>query len=272
MNSAQAKAADTGRWPLILRVHKGAIHLSILPAVTFHAAFTAIIVTLQMQLDKKIALPGTTTIVPSLAIVVGLMLVFRNGTSYDRFWTGRNAMGTCVTSVRNLTRSFLVISGKYGFGGPEGRKANRSEHGDERDRKEDDADTEKAVRTLIALLYAIKHSLRSEYSTTTPPLIWKMPAISTLLGSLKFNGAHTPAIESLSSSASTLRPEYNGLLPATLKDFEDQGFGLPLQLATMVEGFILRCVRRGWIPPPGASLLSAQLNTLLDAYVIMLDL
>jgi len=263
MNSAQAKAADTGRWPLILRVHKGAIHLSILPAVTFHAAFTAIIVTLQQQFDANLGLPGT--IVPSLAIVVGLMLVFRNGTSYDRFWTGRNAMGTCVTSVRNLTRSFLVIGGKYGFGGPEDR--NKSHSDDEAyDRKEDDADTEKAVRTLIALLYAIKHSLRAEYSATKPALIWKMPALSTLMGSLKFNGAHAPAIESMSSSVSTLRPEYNGLLLATLKDFEDQGLGLPLQLTTMLEGFILRCARKGWIHAPGASQLSGQLNTLVDAY------
>jgi putative membrane protein len=34
--------------------------------------------------DDHIGLPNS--IIPSLSIVVGLMLVFRNQTSYDRFW------------------------------------------------------------------------------------------------------------------------------------------------------------------------------------------
>lgn len=73
------------RWPLVLRVWKGSIHWDILPAVLLHAAFTAFIVWLDRHRHAHIGLPGT--IVPSLSIVVGLMLVFRNGTSYDRFWS-----------------------------------------------------------------------------------------------------------------------------------------------------------------------------------------
>jgi putative membrane protein len=34
--------------------------------------------------EDHIGLPSS--IIPSLSIVVGLMLVFRNSTSYDRFW------------------------------------------------------------------------------------------------------------------------------------------------------------------------------------------
>jgi ion channel-forming bestrophin family protein len=72
------------RWPLVLRVWKGSIHLDVLPAVLGHAAFTALIVYLERHHDAQLALPST--IVPSLSIVVGLMLVFRNGSSFDRFW------------------------------------------------------------------------------------------------------------------------------------------------------------------------------------------
>lgn len=44
----------------------------------------------------------TNSIVPLLSVVVGLILVFRNGTSYDRFWEGRK----CFSAVTSLTRSF----------------------------------------------------------------------------------------------------------------------------------------------------------------------
>lgn len=72
------------RWPLVLRIWKGSIHLDVLPAVLGHAAFAALIVYLAKHRDAHLALSGS--IVPSLSIVVGLMLVFRNGSSFDRFW------------------------------------------------------------------------------------------------------------------------------------------------------------------------------------------
>ncbi|KAF7304691.1 hypothetical protein MKEN_01183200 [Mycena kentingensis (nom. inval.)] len=50
----------------------------------------------------------TNTIVPMLSVVVGLILVFRNGTSYDRFWEGRKSFGSLCSSVRNLSRAIWV--------------------------------------------------------------------------------------------------------------------------------------------------------------------
>ncbi|KAK7015027.1 Bestrophin, RFP-TM, chloride channel-domain-containing protein [Favolaschia claudopus] len=46
----------------------------------------------------------TNGIVPLLSVVVGLILVFRNGTSYDRYWEGRKCFGTLTSNVRNLSR------------------------------------------------------------------------------------------------------------------------------------------------------------------------
>lgn len=72
------------RWPLVLRFIKGAIHADIALAVILHAAWAALIVYIDQVRDDHIGLPNS--IIPSLSIVVGLMLVFRNQTSYDRFW------------------------------------------------------------------------------------------------------------------------------------------------------------------------------------------
>lgn len=72
------------RWPLVLRFIKGAIHVDIATPVILHAAWSALIVYIDQVRDDHIGLPNS--IIPSLSIVVGLMLVFRNSTSYDRFW------------------------------------------------------------------------------------------------------------------------------------------------------------------------------------------
>jgi ion channel-forming bestrophin family protein len=44
--------------------------------------------------------------VPS--VVLGLLLVFRTNTAYERFWEGRKCWGTLVNSIRNLSRLMWV--------------------------------------------------------------------------------------------------------------------------------------------------------------------
>jgi putative membrane protein len=70
--------------PLVLRFVKGAIHADIALPVILSALWASFIVYLDHVRDDHIGLPGS--IISSLSIVVGLMLVFRNQTSYDRFW------------------------------------------------------------------------------------------------------------------------------------------------------------------------------------------
>ncbi|MBH8566469.1 hypothetical protein I8748_30685 [Nostoc sp. CENA67] len=45
-------------------------------------------------------------VIPS--IVLGLLLVFRTNTAYDRFWEGRKNWGSIVNNVRNLARQIWV--------------------------------------------------------------------------------------------------------------------------------------------------------------------
>lgn len=160
------------------------------------------------------------------------MLVFRNQTSYNRFWDGRNNFTVVMTTTRNLTRSILCCSYKRGVPLTPAEQA----------------DIEQTVRILIAFLYAVKNYVRSEWGAAWEPVPGK-----DVNG---YSGTVTPR----------LHPEYSDLLPPGLKGHEDEGLGLPLQLTTFIEGFIKRGVDRAWFHAPQASQLTVQINTMVDAY------
>ena len=170
--------------------------------------------------------------IPSLSIVVGLMLVFRNQTSYSRFWDGRNNFTVVMTSIRNLTRSILCCSYSK----------------DQKRTPLEEADIERIVRILVAIPYAVKNHLRAEWGAAWAPVSAK--DIDRTAGTV------TPR----------LNPEYSNLLPHGMKGHEDEGLGLPLELTTFIESFIKRGHDRGWFHAPQASQLIVQLNTLIDAY------
>ncbi|MFM2432509.1 MAG: hypothetical protein RLZZ511_3723 [Cyanobacteriota bacterium] len=84
---------------------KGSVLLTIAPRVLLCAAFGAIVVQLYYQ-GWKLSFPGLAALIPNL--VLGLLLVFRTNTAYDRFWEGRKSWGTIVTTTRNLARHIWV--------------------------------------------------------------------------------------------------------------------------------------------------------------------
>lgn len=245
------------RLPLVLRFAKGAIHSIIVLPVLLHSLFTVLVVYLDTYVVTSLGLPAT--IIPSLSIVVGLMLVFRNGTSYDRFWTGRNCLTTIGTSVRNLAR--ISLSNARGKDG-------------EKLTEEEKRDTEKILRVLVAILYAIKHNLRAEFNIP-PASLASLPPPTSPFGSRSrpisrrpsySDHSPTDTIDTEQHGINTAKAEYTSLLPDGLMGYEDQGLGLPLQLTVLVEGFIRRGYERGWFHGPMASQMTVQLNALVDAY------
>ncbi|KAG8959371.1 hypothetical protein FRC03_008068 [Tulasnella sp. 419] len=48
------------------------------------------------------------SVVPLLSVVVGLILVFRNGTSYDRYYEGRRDFGVLTSHARNIARNTWI--------------------------------------------------------------------------------------------------------------------------------------------------------------------
>lgn len=236
------------RWPLTLRFIKGAIHRSIFVPVLLHAIFAVAVVLYNRHRNGDFALPSS--LLPNLSIVVGLVLVFRNQTSYDRFWQGQMHLSDIGTCVRNLARTFLTcdhpLDGQVSARGGEGAKEANERREDERQ------DTETAVRLILALLYAIKHHLRAEWGSTVPSLSSSSSSTATPPPQL--------AIQKAEYS------DLGGLLPSGTRSFEDQGLGLPIQLSVFLEGYISRCCSRNWIHGPQAAQLSVQLNNLVSAY------
>lgn len=49
-----------------------------------------------------------------IGVALGMLLVFRNNASYDRFWEGRKCWGAIVNSSRNLVRSAAAATGQVG--------------------------------------------------------------------------------------------------------------------------------------------------------------
>jgi len=165
------------------------------------------------------------------ASVLILNQVFRNQTSYNRFWDGRNYLSVIITTVRNLTRSFLTCNAIH---------KNQAKSTELADR----ADTERVIRILIAILYATKNHLRAEWGADIIP----------------------GAAVSPNTANPTIIPEYSDLLPQGLKGLDDSGVGLPLQLTFFVEQYIKRFFDNGAFHGPQASQMQVQLNTLTDAY------
>jgi ion channel-forming bestrophin family protein len=122
---------------LILQV-KGSVIPAILPRVLLCGVFGFVISILYIfGIKLTLNIDG---IVPS--IVLGLLLVFRTNTAYERFWEGRKAWGTLINTVRNFSRTIWVSV----------------EENQPEDRKEKIA----TLRLLVAFAIATKLHLRSQ--------------------------------------------------------------------------------------------------------------
>ncbi|KAI0668567.1 Bestrophin, RFP-TM, chloride channel-domain-containing protein [Trametes maxima] len=107
--------------------------------------------------SKGIDVSLTNSVVPLLS-VVGLILVFRNGTSYDRYYEGRKDFGTMVSHIRNLTRLIWVnVSTPPPDDASKGKFPGANLTPAQLRRKKVDT-----VKLALSFAYAVKHYLRGE--------------------------------------------------------------------------------------------------------------
>lgn len=108
---------DKPNWFNTLFQVNGSVALMILPRIAAFAVL-ALVVSFVYSLDPPYPFQTlgnlTTNVIYNL--ILGLLLVFRTNTSYDRFWEGRKAWGTLVVNIRNLAREIRL-------GIPENKKA-----------------------------------------------------------------------------------------------------------------------------------------------------
>ncbi|HEY9853935.1 MAG TPA: bestrophin family ion channel [Leptolyngbyaceae cyanobacterium] len=84
---------------------RGSVVLDVLPRVIVCGLF-GVFISLLHNRGIPVYMPIFESIIPS--IVLGLLLVFRTNTAYEKFWEGRKLWGSIVNASRNLARQIWV--------------------------------------------------------------------------------------------------------------------------------------------------------------------
>ncbi|MEH2078553.1 MAG: bestrophin family ion channel [Nostoc sp.] len=93
------------KWLRTVLQPKGSVIKAIFKHILWCGAF-GFLISLLHHFDKPVSQPILGSVIPS--IVLGLLLVFRTNTAYERFWEGRKCWGSIVNNVRNLARQIWV--------------------------------------------------------------------------------------------------------------------------------------------------------------------
>lgn len=88
----------------VLRL-QGSVLPTVLPRAMVCGGF-GLFITIIHKFFYPLYFPSLESIIPSL--VLGLLLVFRTNTAYERFWEGRKLWGSIVNAMRNLARQIWV--------------------------------------------------------------------------------------------------------------------------------------------------------------------
>ncbi|MBD2097450.1 hypothetical protein H6F90_20335 [Trichocoleus sp. FACHB-591] len=93
------------RWLQMALQLKGSVIPSVFPR-TLLCGFFGVFISILFHFGLPVAQPIFANVIPS--IVLGLLLVFRTNTAYERFWEGRKCWGHLVNTVRNLARQIWI--------------------------------------------------------------------------------------------------------------------------------------------------------------------
>jgi ion channel-forming bestrophin family protein len=135
------------KWFQIALQLRGSVVPAVMPKVIF-CGVCGVGISVLARWDYITPWTSLGNVIPS--IVLGLLLVFRTNTAYDRFWEGRKAWGTLVNTARNLTRRIWV------FVEEREQPGNGLSSADIRLKKAD------ALRLIVAFAFAMKLHLRKE--------------------------------------------------------------------------------------------------------------
>ncbi|KAJ3017261.1 UNVERIFIED_CONTAM: hypothetical protein HDU68_011772 [Siphonaria sp. JEL0065] len=173
------------------------------------------------------ALPSSQLLITLLGVVMGLLLVFRTNTAYDRFYEGRKVWATAHSNIRSLAR-LIWVGVKAADPVQESHKRG-------------------AMNLLIAFAAATKHHMRSEdgyFYDDLGPYLSHIPAFVLDRTSSDQQGA----------SSSPINQDHIGSNTAAL----------PIEIIFRLQKYIKECKDTSQIDANIQLVLSNNANTLAD--------
>ena len=107
VKAIEAKSGDREKryWFKVATQFSQSVIPSILPRIFFCGLF-GFFISFIYSYEPSLSLPSISSVFPT--IVLGLLLVFRTNTAYERFWEGRKLWGNIVNNINNCARTIWV--------------------------------------------------------------------------------------------------------------------------------------------------------------------
>ncbi|ORY90673.1 Bestrophin, RFP-TM, chloride channel-domain-containing protein [Leucosporidium creatinivorum] len=177
-DSKRIRVSKLGWWVDVRRIRGSAI-LRIWRAVFIVTVWSIIVAVADLIYGRQLGL--TNNVTPLLSVVVGLLLVFRNGSAYARWDDGRKSFAKMISTVRTLSRSTWI---NVGAPGPstgrltsDGTRLPPPSTNDHQGISAQDHDQKiKALRLMVAFVVSVKHHVRGEYGLEYEDLSSLLPA------------------------------------------------------------------------------------------------
>ncbi|KIJ27858.1 hypothetical protein M422DRAFT_215649 [Sphaerobolus stellatus SS14] len=181
--------------PDVLRIRGSVLTRIIGPVLTVTIFATIIAVLFEKGYDVTL----TNSVTPLLAVVVGLLLVFRNSTSYDRYYEGRKDFGAMMSTIRNLSRLIWVNVNHTATPGLS--SSTTSAASDDKTLLTSSNLLNEKVKTLKLLLsyaFSVKHHLRGEDGVDWPDYKDVLPPSFTRFDQIGYDRTVTRSYSSVS--------------------------------------------------------------------------
>ena len=161
---------------------------SVIPAIfnrVLYCGLFGVFISLLHYFNFSVSQPILESVIPS--IVLGLLLVFRTTTAYDRYWEGRKCWGSLINNVRNLARQIWINVEEKSIEDRQNKILN--------------------MRLLVAFAVAAKLHLRSEQINT------ELEELMTISKYFKLKTMNNPPLEVAFWIGDYLQQQYkSGLL------------------------------------------------------------
>ncbi|GAA5987522.1 hypothetical protein JCM11641_007173 [Rhodosporidiobolus odoratus] len=177
-DAKRIRTSRVGWWRDVRRI-KGSTLSSIWKAIFVFTLWGTFVAVADLVYGRNLRL--TNNVTPMLSVVVGLLLVFRNGSAYARWDDGRKTFARMMATTRNLSRTVWInvsaptpIKGRLASDGllkPDAEPSDKELGA----KKKDQEDKVKAVRLMVAFVVATKHHVRREYGIDWPDLVSVLP-------------------------------------------------------------------------------------------------